>query len=296
MLKRRTDLALEAAARLAVSGSVPGVVCRETEREGVPLTIVEIKDEEGAQAAGRPIGRYVTLDLHPFQRREKEGFGRSVQALAGELQKLMPDDEGPVLVVSLGNRGVTPDALGPLVHEQLLVTRHLVEGEPESFGAFRPVAAIAPGVLGSTGVESCELSQAVAQRIKPRCVVAIDALTAQSVERLCATIQLSNSGIAPGSGVGNHRQALDEETFGVPVIAIGVPTVVDGATLALDILSEAGREDIDPKSLGGEGASLYLTPRDIDVRVRETAKIIAYAINLALQPGLTLEDLETLVE
>lgn len=296
MLKRRTDLALEAAEALTASGGSAGVVSRELETEGVPLTVVEIRTEEGARAAGRPVGRYVTLDLRPFHRREREGFGRSVRVLAEELRKLLPPGEGPVLVVSLGNRAVTPDAVGPLVHDQLLVTRHLVEDAPESFGHFRPVAAVAPGVLGSTGVESGELAQAVAGRVKPQCVVAVDALAAQSVERLCTTVQLSNSGISPGSGVGNHRRALDQETLGVPVVAIGVPTVVDGATLALDILTEAGREDIDPQSLGGEGAALYLTPRDIDVRVKEAAKLIAYGIDLALQPSLTLEDLEALIE
>lgn len=295
MLRRRTDLALEAAAGLAADGCTPGVVCRETERDGIPLTIVEITDAAGAEAAGRPMGRYVTLDLRPFRRRERESFVRSVGTLAEEIKKLLPET-GPVLVVCLGNRAVTPDAIGPLVHDQLLVTRHLVEAVPESFGGFRPVAAVAPGVLGSTGVESGELSQAVAERIKPQCVVAVDALAAQSVERLCATVQLADSGISPGSGVGNHRVALNKDVFGVPVVAIGVPTVVDGATLALELLTEAGREDIDPQALGGKGEGLYLTPRDIDVRVREAAKLIAYALDLALQPGMTLEELEALLD
>ena len=203
----------------------------------------------------------------------------------------MPE-KAPVLVVGLGNRAITPDAVGPGAADHTLVTRHLIDAAPEQFGSFRPVAALAAGVLGTTGVESGELAQAVAGKVKPGCVLAVDALAARSLERICTTVQLSDTGIVPGSGVGNHRFALNAESLGVPVIALGVPTVVDGATLALDILEEAGRDDLDPAALRGAGGDLMVTPRDIDQRVKDMAKVIGFAIDLALHPHLTVEDVE----
>lgn len=176
------------------------------------------------------------------------------------------------MVVGLGNRAMTPDRIGPLCCEKILVTNHLVERAPEQFGSFRPVTALAPGVLGTTGVESAQVAGAVAAAVEPVCVIAVDALAATGVERLCATVQLSDTGISPGSGVGNHRQGLTRESLGVPVLALGVPTVAE---------AEGG---------------MFVTPRDIDVRVAECAKVMAYAIDLALQPGLSLEDLEALIE
>lgn len=296
MPTRRTDLAMEAATGLQTAGGIPGVWSEETVEEGVTLTAVEVRTPEAAKKLGKPQGRYVTLDLGPVQRRETEGFRRAVKMLAREIGKLLPKEEGPVLVVGLGNRAVTPDAIGPLAHDHLLVTRHLVEQAPEQFGSFRSVAALSAGVLGTTGVESGQLIAAAVKEIRPVCVIAIDALAAQSVGRLCTTVQLTDTGIAPGSGVGNCRQALDQESLGVPVIALGTPTVVDAATLAADLLEEAGRGEIDPKALRSRSGGMFVAPRDIDVRVAECAKVMAYAVNLALQPGLELEDLEALVE
>ena len=154
------------------------------------------------------------------------------------------------------------------------------------------MAALAAGVLGTTGVESGELAQAVAGKVEPGCIIAVDALAARSVERICATVQLTDTGIVPGSGVGNHRFALDRKHLGVTVVALGVPTVVDGATLALDILEEAGRDDLDPAALRGVGGDLMVTPRDIDQRVKDMSKVIGFAIDLALHPQLSVEDVE----
>lgn len=156
------------------------------------------------------------------------------------------------------------------------------------------MAAVAAGVLGTTGVESAELVRGVVERVCPDCVIAVDALAARSMKRLCTAVQLSDAGIAPGSGVGNCRAALDKESLGVPVIAVGVPTVVDVNTLTRDVLEEAGRGDLEPEALEPGGA--FVTPRDIDQRVAECAKLIGYAIDLAVQRGLTLEDVEGLVE
>ena len=213
------------------------------------------------------------------------------EKLRGELAQLMDGvpGRGLVLVVGLGNRAITPDAIGPKVHEHTLVTRHLVEQIPEHFGAFRPVASLSAGVLGTTGMESGELVQAVCRRLKPACVVAVDALASRSLKRLCRTVQLSDTGIAPGSGVGNHRWALDRASLGVPVLAVGVPTVVDASTLAADLL---GQEELPPL---GEGRDLLVTPKDIDSQVDDLAKVIGYGISLALQPGLDVADLDLLL-
>lgn len=268
MLTGRTDLAVETVGTLT---QAEGVGHEERQEDGVPVTVVEIKTAGAAKRLGKAVGRYVTVDLGPVRRRETAAFRRSAQVLAGELQKLLPE-EGPVLVVGLGNRAMTPDRLGPLCCDHVLVTRHLVEREPEQFGAFRAVSALAPGVLGSTGMESAQVARAVAEEVKPTCVIAVDALAAGALERLCATVQLSDTGIAPGSGVGNHRWGLTRESLGAEVIALGMPTVAEAQ--------------------GG----CFVTPRDIDVQVDQCAKLAACAINLALQPGLTLEDLEALTQ
>lgn len=255
---RRTDLALEAQELWQESAGeqtqLKGVQARDSRQEGYAVTTVRILDQEGAQALGKPAGTYVTLTVDGLARREEDAFGRAVRAVAAELTQLLAGLEGPVLVACLGNRAVTPDAVGPKVHDHLLITRHLVDQAPEHFGAFRPVASVAAGVLGTTGVESGELVGALTGRLKPVCIIAVDALASRSLDRLCRTIQLADTGIAPGSGVGNHRHALDRESLGVPVIAIGVPTVVDGATLAADLL---GTADLPP--LGREGEMLVLS-------------------------------------
>ena len=295
MEQRRTDLALEARElwqeRAGETTQLEGVQAESGEREGFPSETVRILDERGERALGKPAGTYVTVTLDGLQRREEDAFGRGARAVAGVLGELMgpASEQGGVLVVGLGNRAITPDAIGPKVHEHTLVTRHLVEQIPEHFGAFRPVASLSAGVLGTTGMESGELVQAVCRRLKPALVVAVDALASRSLERLCRTVQISDTGIIPGSGVGNHRAALDKKTLGVPVLAVGVPTVVYGATLAADLL---GRDDLPPLGQGGE---LLVTPKDIDSQVSDLSKVIAYGINLALQPQLTIQDLDLLL-
>lgn len=295
MEKRRTDLAVEAAQlwREGGAGELRGVKQEESSREGYPVTTVRVLDEEGARAIGKPVGTYVTITLDGLARREEDSFGRAARAVAAELNALLQLPQGaPALVVGLGNRAITPDNIGPAAADHTMVTRHLVEQVPEHFGSFRPVAALAAGVLGTTGVESGELVKAVTEKIRPSCVIAVDALASRSLSRVCNTIQLSDTGITPGSGVGNARAALDRRSLGVPVIAVGVPTVVDGATLAADLLAEAGQADLDPQALRGAGEGVLVTPRDIDAKVTDLAKVVGFGINLALQTGLTVEDVE----
>lgn len=297
MLQRRTDLALEAREIWAESAQkkdrIDGVDLSEATREGYPVTTVRITNGQGSRTLGKPEGTYVTLELAGLKRREEDAFPRAAKALADELRALLPVKAGEgVLVVGLGNRAITPDNIGPGAVGHTLVTRHLVEQVPEHFGHFRPVAALAAGVLATTGVESGELVRAMTDKIKPACVIAIDALASRSLKRVCTTIQLADTGITPGSGVGNHRTALNRETLGVPVIALGVPTVVDVATLCADVLEEAGKGELEPEVLKGAGSGLMVTPRDIDQSAADLAKVIGFGINLALQDGLSLEDIE----
>ncbi len=296
MDKRRTDLAVEAAQLWREgggAGELQGVTQQESLREGYPVTTVRVLDQEGAKAIGKPVGAYVTITLDGLARREQDAFGRAARAVAAELRALLKLPEGaPALVVGLGNRAITPDNIGPAAADHTMVTRHLVEKVPEHFGSFRPVAALAAGVLGTTGVESGELVRAVTEKIRPACVIAVDALASRSLSRVCTTVQLADTGITPGSGVGNARAALDQASLGVPVIAVGVPTVVDGATLAADLLAEAGQADLDPQALRGAGEGVLVTPRDIDAKVTDLAKVVGFGINLALQNGLTVEDVE----
>lgn len=297
MLKRRTDLAVEATQlwreQAGETTKLRGVEARDSVREGYKVTTVRILDQAGADALGKPVGTYVTLELDGLSRREEDAFGRACRALAAELSALLDLEAGrPVLVAGLGNRAITPDNVGPKAADHTMVTRHLVERVPEHFGSFRPVSALAAGVLGTTGMESGELISAVVEKTRPACVLAVDALASRSLSRVGRTIQLADTGIVPGSGVGNHRAALDRETLGVPVVAIGAPTVVDAATLAADVLEEAGRSGLDPAALRGAGAGVIVTPKDIDALVADLSKVIGYGINLALQPGLSVADVD----
>ena len=292
---RRTDLAMEAQELWRESAGettrLSGVEARDREREGIPVSTVRILDREGEQALGKPQGTYVTLTLEGVAGRAEGVFGRAIRAVAGELSQLLEgvDPQGLVLVAGLGNRAITPDAIGPKVHEQIFVTRHLVDQMPEHFGHLRPVASLAAEVLGTTGVESGEVVRAVCEKLRPACVIAVDALASRSLERLCRTVQLADTGITPGSGVGNHRVALDRDSLGVPVLALGVPTVVEGSTLAADLMGADELPDL------GAGRDLLVTPKDIDSQVADLAKIVGYGISLALQPGMTVEDLELLL-
>jgi len=294
MIQRRTDLALEATElwqeQHGDPGGLKGVRTREDTREGYHVTTVEVTSPEGAEAVGKPEGTYVTLSLEGVARREEDAFGRAARALAAELRPLLALKEGEsVLVVGLGNRAVTPDAIGPRAADHTMVTRHLVEQAPEHFGQFRPVSALAAGVLAATGVESGELVRALSGHIRPDRIIAVDALASRSLARLCTTVQLADTGITPGSGVGNARRALDRETLGVPVVAIGVPTVVDAHTLAADLLEQSQAPLPDGLE---ESGGMVVTPKDIDIHVSDMAKIIGYGINLALQDGLTVEDID----
>ena len=292
----RTDLAAEAAelyrARTA-DGSMDGVITRDGEREGFAVTRVEIVSDAGAEKLGKPKGNYITLYLDGLLRREEDAFSRACRALAAELRPLLPEAaEVPVLVAGIGNERITPDAVGPLTVRRTLVTRHMIARMPRQFGQFRPVAAVSPGVLGTTGVETAELLRGVADRVRPGAMVVVDALASRRMARLCSTVQIADTGLTPGSGLGGDSAPIDREHFGFPVIALGVPTVVDSLTLTLDTLRDAGAEDVDEERLRQVSSGMLVTPKDIDARAADMAKLLGCGLSLALQPDLTLEDVE----
>ncbi len=288
----RTDLAMEAkelwerSARATTKLS--GVKAEEVQEDGYVLTKVDILNEEGAKALGKSVGHYCTVSLEPYFTNRAEEFPVVAALLARQIARLLPE-KGSVFAAGLGNRAMTPDAIGPLAVDHLLVTRHLSAVLPD----FRPLAAAAAGVLGTTGMESGEWVRALAERSEAKAVIVIDALAARSLDRLCTTIQISDTGIVPGSGIGNARMALNRDNMGVPVIVIGVPTVVDAATLAWDLLGEGAAV---PETVEKRGRSLFVTPKDVDERIRQLGKLIGYAIDLALQPALCAEDVAALLE
>ena len=309
----RTDLAIEQLlAREDGGRGVAGVDVDVEHHDGVEICRVHVTDTQGESAVGKPVGHYVTLDAPALLDRDTEAQEATARLLAAELGRLLGlTDEAKLLVVGLGNWNATPDALGPKVVGQLLVTRHL-QGHvpPDLAGNLRSLAAIAPGVLGITGIETGEIIRGVVDRIHPDAVIAVDALASRSVERILRTIQIADTGIHPGSGVGNHRAEIDSKFLGVPVIAVGVPTVVHAATIAadtIDLLAEhlagqpaqAGiaklareeRQQLIAQVLQSAVGDLMVTPKQIDALVDDMAKVLAAGINAAIHPKVAAQEL-----
>lgn len=275
----RTDLAMEV---------VFGDRVTVSEEDGCRVTRLEIDDETAART-GKQRGKYVTIDVAPFGDCVDDDHCRTV--VSRELRSMLPES-GDVLVAGLGNEDITPDALGPRTVSRVLATRHIT-GELEKLTGhryFRTVAAVRPDVLGNTGVEAAETLQSLVSYLKPAVVIVIDALAARSLDRLGCTVQLCDGGLSPGSGVGNHRPAINKATLGVSVIAVGVPTVVDGATLAADLAPKIAFDDIAP-----HGAQMMVTPRNIDEMIRRASHLIAMAVNTAINPFFSAEEYEALI-
>lgn len=309
-----TDLALEASERVrARTGrEIPGVGVEEFHRDGIKVTRVRIQDEHGASLMGKPPGTYVTVEAPGLRSRSRELADRVTGVVAEELAGLagLPPD-ATVLVVGLGNWRATPDALGPRVVEQVFVTRHLRDMvPPELKGRMRPLCAIAPGVLGITGIETGEVIRGVVSRVQPDLVVAVDSLAARSLDRVMTTVQLADTGIQPGSGVGNRRLSVDRGSVGAPVIGVGCPTVVYARTIAMEAINQVSQQvpqaselrrhlqGLDARGkeefLGGILRPLLgdmvVTPKEVDADVEEMARIVAGAINAAFHPGITEEE------
>ena len=273
-MQPRTDLAMEARELYLGSADektkLSGVIAREQDRHGVRMSVVRIVNAEGEQALGKPRGTYITAELDALDRHEPGSFSSAARTLGRALRELL----GPcrqALVVGLGNREITPDAIGPEAMRHVIVTRHLQNGILQSVPGLTSVAVCQPGVLGQTGIESLELVKCAMQTAQPDAVIVIDALAAAQPGRLLRTVQLADSGIVPGSGVGNSRQEFSSRT-------LGVPTVVDASGLF---------PDADPEAPQG----LLVTLRDVDARVREMGRLVGYSCDLALHRGITLAEI-----
>jgi spore protease len=266
----RTDLAVEFTAG---HPKLPGVRFGHTMLAGqFPVTKTQVESPEAASRLGKPCGQYWTVERLNFADAAWE-LPQLAAAIAPLFAKLLPRDWESALVVGLGNREITPDALGPRAISHTLVTRHFSGKAAGGLEQLHPVSAIAPGVLGQTGIETAELILALHARLKPDLVIAVDALAAAEKSRLCKTLQFSDTGIYPGSGVCNHRKALNRQTLGVPVLAIGVPTVIADA----------------------EQPQLFVTPREVDLCIEHAGKLIGLICSLALHPQLSVDDLLALV-
>ena len=279
----RTDLALERCENLDEK-SLDGIRMSIIEKDGAKITRIEVIDENGEKSVGKPKGRYVTVEVAPFTH-QAQFIDETLEAVADEIRRILPQ-KGSVLVAGLGNMSITPDALGPKCASMIFATRHITGELLRSTGlsGLRCVTSVATGVAGETGAEAGEIIKGVVQTVAPDVVITIDALAARNVERLGRTIQMCDTGIIPGSGVGNSRQEISKKTIGVPVISIGVPTVVDAATLIMDC---TGNEN----SVSEKAGTMMVTPREIDLMIERAAKLTSLAVNRALQPDISAEDL-----
>lgn len=283
----RTDLAAEL--KTDIDQKTGGVNAKKEQYGEIEITTIDIENEIGAKIIGKPVGKYISFAMPLFLEQTDESM--AVKIITSRLRSLFPRKPGTVLVVGLGNREITPDALGPESASGVLATRHIKKelGEVEGLEDLNPVAVLSPGVLGKTGIETLEIIKGAVESVKPGLVIAVDAFAARDTERLGTTVQVSSSGICPGSGVGNSRKALDKNSLGVPVISIGVPTVVDATTLARELAGENLPEKIRPY-----GREMFVTPREIDVIIKRAAKLISRVLNSALQPKYTLEEISAL--
>lgn len=311
MYNFRTDLALERRDIYKKANNIENEVdgieaVEETVDKNLKISRVKITNENGQNAIGKPIGNYITIDIKNFKVASDEEIQKASEVLTNELKKLLEqhiEKQGEILVVGLGNIYVTPDALGPKVVNEIDVTRHLINYLPQYVEeGTRPVSAIAPGVLGTTGIETMEILKGIVDNVKPKLIVVIDALASRSIERISSTIQLADTGIVPGAGVDNTRKEISEKTLGIPVIAIGIPTVVDLATIVSDGIDIfIGKLQQDAKSnehlnklkeedsyeevrdaLNVGDYNMIVTPKEIDDLIENMKDVVARGINFAV--------------
>lgn len=318
----RTDLALEAheiksSEEKSSIDDISGVHVEKYKDDQINISRIKIENNEGAEALGKPIGNYITIEASGLKIKDQVVYENVINVIKNELSKLINiNKDDNVLVVGLGNWKVTPDSLGPKVVSNIMITRHLKEYIPDKIDEnIRPVCALAPGVLGITGIETGEIVKGVVDKIKPSLVIVIDALASRRMDRVSTTIQIADTGISPGSGIGNKRMSINYDNLGVPVIAIGVPTVVDAATMAndtIDLIVDSMIEELGTESafykvlrdmkdneklemiksiLKPYSGNLIVTPKEIDVLMEDVSVIVADGINQVLQSGISKDDI-----
>ena len=318
MYNFRTDMAIERRDLYQKANKVketPGIqVSQEQVNKDISISRVEVQNKQGEQAIGKPIGNYITIDIKNLKIATEEEITKAGEVVTKELKTLMQplvQEKEDILVVGLGNVYVTPDSLGPSVIKDIDITRHLIEHLPQYVDEnTRPVSAISPGVLGTTGIETQEILTGIIEKVKPKLVIVIDALASRSIDRISSTIQLADTGIVPGAGVGNKRKELTKQTLGIPVIAIGIPTVVEAATIAadsLDLVFQKMQEEAEKTATDGEKLytifkeiteedkynmikevllpkdyNFIVTPKEIDELIKTMSSIVARGINASL--------------
>lgn len=288
----RTDLAVEA--REIAGEHISGVDFKTYSENGLEISRLTVKNQKAKQELGKEIGTYITIELPSLTDNFTETDER-LKTIGLEIRRLLPVN-GLLLVVGLGNTEITPDSLGPKTSSRVLATRHITGEIARATGLdkLRPVAVMQTGVTGQTGIETGEYILSIVKRIRPNAVVAIDALASRRLERLGCTLQISDTGISPGAGVGNHRTKITKETIGVPVIAIGVPTVVDVQTFASDLVGDNSKLSESSK-IEPNGRQMIITPREIDLLTERAARLIGFALNAAMQNEFELSDLVSLM-
>ena len=291
-MQLRTDLAIEA--HELTGRQTEGIEFSDIKKGGIKATKMKVSTPRAAENIGKPCGTYITFE-NLMLTDDFTDAKEKITAIADEIYSLLPKS-GLVLAVGLGNITITPDAVGPKSARYILATRHIRGELARSSGLdkLRPVSVMAPGVLGQTGIESSELISSLVSKLKPSAVIAIDALASRNLSRLGCTVQICDSGISPGAGVGNHRLRLDSNSLGVPVIAIGIPTVVDALTLAYDLLSETDTSHID-QTVQPRGEQMIVTPREIDILTERASRLIGMSVNCALQRSFDYDTLVSLV-
>ncbi|MDR3178735.1 MAG: GPR endopeptidase [Oscillospiraceae bacterium] len=286
----RTDLALEL--KEDSSENTEGTEFTTENISDFKITRIKIKTKKASEEIGKPIGNYVTLEIPDFSNDAKNIKAKSF-VVSEEIKKMLPKN-GSILIIGLGNSSITPDSLGPETTKIILATRHIKKQIENNLGSndLRSVSVLAPGVLGQTGIEIVEILKGLTKKIEPSCVILIDALASKQTSRLGKTIQISNTGISPGSGVGNSRPLIDEKTIGVPIVSIGIPMVVDVQTLIVDLMNYSNENELEKlkSKINPRGMSMMVTPKDIDILIKRAAKLTGTAINLALHEGLNVED------
>lgn len=312
----RTDLALEVHEVLSAREELPGVEVEKDGDQDIVINRVAITTEQGARSMGKAMGNYTTLDVPGLRKKNTALQDKVVRVFYKEIQRMLNlNGEQNIMVIGLGNWNVTPDALGPRVVQELFVTRHIMQMKPELLGeGYRSVCAFSPGVLGITGIETGEMIRGIAERVRPDIIVVIDALAAHRMGRLLTTIQISDTGIVPGSGVGNRRLAINRETMGIPVYAIGIPTVVDAVTIAGDSMDALAvslkkespqgnafanavqgmewgeKKEVIQEVLQPFAGDLIVTPKEIDTQIEDISLVIAASLDAAFHPKIAQEE------
>lgn len=306
-LSERTDLAEETAEFLREKSgeSIPGIYVKKEKINGFDVHTMQVLNNDGEKVSGKPIGKYVTVNTGKIWLYDKGRFNDACELLADYIKSFIPEWANSCMLAALGNKGIIADATGPLTAENFIVTRHIKQTEPKMFNelGLRDTLCICPGVLGNTGMEAAQIIKGAAELAKPDFIIAVDSLASRRLSRLATTVQICDTGISPGSGINNARKELSMDTIGVPVIAIGIPTVVEVTTLAADIVKTAvqsrGRkslhnavDEIIEEISANEGEGFFVTPKETDHIIKDTAKLIGYSLNLALHDGITVAEID----